>query len=50
MVKCTKVEVFKAVVDNIREEKEVIITVIDHFLCDAVNYIPTPSSAARRQQ
>ena len=36
MVKCTKFEAFKAIMDDIREEKEVIIAVIENFLCDSV--------------
>ena len=44
MIKCTKMEVFKAVMDDIREEKEVIIAVVENFLCDAVRSIPIPST------
>ncbi len=36
MIKCTKVEVFRAVMDDIKDEKEVIIAVIENFLCDSV--------------
>ena len=44
MVKCTKMEVFKAVMDDVKEEKEVIIAVIENFICDAVRAIPTQTS------
>ena len=39
MVKCTKIEVFKAVMEDIKEEREVIIAVVENFLCDAVKSI-----------
>jgi hypothetical protein len=44
MCKCTRIEVFKAVMDEIKDEKEVIIAVIENFLCDAVRdrQDPTP--------
>jgi hypothetical protein len=44
MVKCTKSEVFKAVMEEIKEEKEVIIAVIENFICDAVRATPAQSS------
>ena len=44
MIKCTKMELFRVVVDDIKEEKEVIISVIENFLCDAIrsNQAPSP--------
>ena len=44
MIKCTKIEVFKALMEEIKEEKEVIIAVIENFLCDAVRGIQNQTS------
>jgi hypothetical protein len=44
MFKCTKMEVFKTVMDEIKDEKEVIIAVIENFLCDVVRGIQAPTS------
>ena len=44
MIKCTKIEVFRAVMEEIKEEKEVIIAVIENFICDSVRAIPAQTS------
>ena len=44
LIKCTKVEVFKAVMDEVKAEKEVIIAIIENFLCDSVKNILAPTS------
>jgi hypothetical protein len=36
MVKCTKMVIFRALMEEINNEKEVIIGVIENFICDAV--------------
>ena len=43
-IKCTKVEMFRVVVEEIRDEKEVIISVIENFLCDAVRPVQDPTT------
>ena len=44
MVKCTKTEIFKTALDNIEDGKgEIIISVLENFLCDAVNGITDPN-------
>ena len=43
MAKCTRIEVFKAMMDDIKDEKEVIIAVIENFICDAVRAVPEHS-------
>ena len=44
MVKCTKKEIFKTALDNIGDGKgEVVISVIENFICDAVNGITDPN-------
>ena len=43
MAKCTRIEVFKALMDDIKDEKEVIIAVIENFICDAVRAVPEHS-------
>jgi hypothetical protein len=43
MAKCTRMEVFKVVMDGVKEEKEVMIAVIENFICDTVRAIPTQS-------
>jgi hypothetical protein len=44
MIKCTKVELFRVAVETIKDEREVIISVIENFLCDAVRPIQEPTS------
>ncbi len=44
MIKCTKVELFRVAVETIKDEREVIISVIENFLCDAVRPINDPTS------
>jgi hypothetical protein len=44
MTKCTKDEVFKVVMDEISDEKEVIIAVIENFLCDMVRSVQNPTT------
>ena len=45
MVKCTKKEVFKTALDNLKEGKgEIIISVLENFLCDEVKGITDPSA------
>jgi hypothetical protein len=43
MAKCTRIEVFKALMDDIKDEKEIIIAVIENFICDAVRAISAHS-------
>ena len=43
-IKCTKVEMFRVVVEELRDEKEVIISVIENFLCDAVRPVQDPTT------
>jgi hypothetical protein len=38
------VELFRVVVEEIRDEKEVIISVIENFLCDAVRPVQDPTT------
>ena len=45
MIKCTRVEVFRAVMDDIKDEKEVIIAVIENFLCDSVKNAKATTSS-----
>ena len=44
MIKCTKVELFRVAVETIKDEKEVIISVIENFLCDAIRPLKDPTS------
>ncbi len=44
MLKCTRFEVFKVMMDEIRNEKEIIIGVVENFLCDVVRDLPNASS------
>ena len=45
MVKCTKKEVFKTALDNLKEGGgEIIISVLENFLCDEVKGITDPSA------
>jgi hypothetical protein len=44
MVKCTKMVVFRELMEEINKEKEVIIAVIENFRCDAVTNIFSPTS------
>ena len=44
MIKCTKVELFRVAVETIKDEKEVIISVIENFLCDAIRSLKDPTS------
>ncbi len=44
MIKCTKVELFRVALETIKEEKEVIISVIENFLCDAMRSIQDPNA------
>jgi hypothetical protein len=44
MIKCTKMVVFKALMDDINDEKEIIIYVMENFLCDAVRGVQTPTA------
>ena len=43
-IKCTRIEVYKVLMDDIKNEKEVIIAVIENFLCDAVKSIQSPTT------
>lgn len=44
MLKCTRFEVFKVMMEEIKNEKEIIIAVIENFICDAVRNLPNASS------
>ena len=44
MLKCTRFEVFKVMMDEISDEKEIIIAVIENFLCDAVRALPNATT------
>jgi hypothetical protein len=46
MAKCTRMEVFKVIMDELKEENEIIIAVIENFICDAVRELSTPSAEA----
>jgi hypothetical protein len=43
-IKCTRIEVYKVLMDDIKNEKEVIIAVIENFLCDAGKSIQSPTT------
>ena len=43
MIKCTKIKVFEAAMEEIKDEKEVIIAVIENFICDAVRDTQEPT-------
>jgi hypothetical protein len=44
ILKCTRFEVFKVMMDEISDEKEIIIAVIKNFLCDAVKALPNATT------
>ncbi len=49
MMKCTAIEVFKAKMDGLeREDKEVVISVIENFICEAVKGVTDESEANKR--
>jgi hypothetical protein len=43
MIKCTRIKVFEAAMEKIKDEKEVIIAVIENFICDAVRDTQEPT-------
>ena len=49
MRKCTKIEVFKALMASLKDtEKRVIITVIENFLADAVRGLASPEEIKQK--
>ena len=43
MLKCTKFELFRVALEELKDEKEIIISVIENFVCDGVRKLQNPT-------